>query len=55
VGAMVVRLLLIVRVSLLMNGGLDPVALDMQGRVGDRYEANSCETSFEDLVYNRSQ
>jgi len=23
--------------------------------VGDGYEANSCETSFEDLVCNRSQ
>jgi len=28
---MVVRLLVIVRVSLLMNGGVDAVALDMQG------------------------
>jgi len=31
VGAMVVRQLLIVRVSLWMNGGFDAVALDMQG------------------------
>ena len=30
-GAMVVRLLMIVRVSLSRNGGIDAVALNMQG------------------------
>jgi len=53
--AMVVRLLMIVCVSLAMNGCLMLSHSKCRVDVGDRYEANSRETSLDDLVCSRSE